>query len=149
MDNKAIAERDQRRDAPVQGALPWPIVVSVRAMLKLPMACRSRSAGLEEDWVSARTADDRQTSASTGAKSMTTRCYLRMSGTSAVLVTSGLRCADAEAAGRPDDQSLARLPDSSLQPGWPHAATLYQPLQSPYKFNGSPKNNKAPSCERG
>jgi hypothetical protein len=26
MDNKAIAERDRRRDAPVQGALPWPIV---------------------------------------------------------------------------------------------------------------------------
>ena len=26
MDNKAIAERDRRRDATVQGALPWPIV---------------------------------------------------------------------------------------------------------------------------
>ena len=111
MDNKAIAERDQRRDAPVQGALPWPIVASVRAMLKLPMACRSRSAGLEEDWVSARTADDRQTSASTGAKSMTARWSLRMGGPSAVVVTSGLRCVDAETAGRPVDQSLAPLPE--------------------------------------
>ena len=96
MDNKAIAERDQSRDAPVQGALPWPIVVSVRAMLKLPKACQSRPAGLEADWVSARTTGDRQTSASTEAKSVSARRGLRVGGMGsmgALVVTIGLRSA--------------------------------------------------------